>query len=67
MDCKFGERLKELREERHLSQQQLAKQVGISDSAIGYWEQNKRIANIEAVMKLAFFGVSIDYLAGLED
>lgn len=43
-------------------------QVGISDSAIGFWEQNKRVSNIEAVMKLAlFFGVSIDYLAGLEN
>ena len=68
INCRFAERLKELREERGLSQQQLAKEVGLTDSAIGFWELNKRVANIEAVIKLAvFFDVSIDYLVGLED
>lgn len=65
---KFGERLKELRLEKNLSQDKLAKAVGLTHTAIGLWEQGKRIPNLDAVISLAkFFNVSLDYLAGLED
>lgn len=65
---KFSERLKELRLEKGLSQNQLAKAVNLSDVAICLWEQNKRVPNLDAVIAIAdFFGVSIDYLAGRED
>ena len=67
---KFAERLKELREERKLSQVELANELNgkISPAAIGMWELNKRVPNLDAVIILAqFFGVSLDYLAGLED
>lgn len=65
---KFAERLKELRKEAGLSQDQLAKQVGLTHTAIGLWEQNKRTPNLDAVILLAqFFRVSLDYIAGLED
>ncbi len=63
----FAERLKELRIENNLSQEQLASKVGLSHTAIGLWEQNKRTPNLDAVIKLAkFFKVSIDYLSGEE-
>lgn len=62
----FGERLKELRLDKKLSQEELAKQVGLTHTAIGLWELNKRVPNLDAVIKLAkFFKVSLDYLAGL--
>lgn len=65
---KFAERLKELRIENNLSQDQLAKAVGLTHTAIGLWEQKKRIPNFDAVIVIAqYFGVSTDYLAGLED
>ena len=65
---KFSERLKELRIEAGLSQEKLAKAVGLTHTAIGLWEQGKRTPNLDAVIVLAeFFSVSIDYLAGLED
>ncbi len=65
---KFGERLKELRIEAGLSQLQLAKKVGITNSAIGLWEFNKRVPNLDAVIVLAeFFGVTVGYMAGVED
>ena len=65
---KFSERLKELRKEANLSQDELAKAVGLTHTAIGLWEQNKRTPNLDAVIKLAeYFSVSLDYLAGLED
>ena len=65
---KFSERLKELRKEFKLSQDELAKEVGVTHTAIGLWEQGKRVPNLDAVILIAkFFSVSIDYLAGLED
>lgn len=68
MKSKFSERLKELRQEKGLSQNQLAKAVGLSDVAICLWEQNKRVPNLDAVIALAnFFNVSLDYIAGIED
>ena len=64
----FSERLKELRTENGLNQNQLAKATGLSRAAIGHWERNKRIPNLDAVIALAdYFKVSIDYLAGRED
>ena len=65
---KFAERLKELREEKGLTQRELAKEVGLSYGAIGFWELNKREPSLDAAVVLAdYFKVSIDYLAGRED
>lgn len=64
----FAERLKELRNEKGLSQRALAAQSGISHSAIHHWEDESRVPNAEAIVVLArFFSVSSDYLLGLED
>ena len=66
----FADRLKELRQEKGLSQMQLSKELGgkISPAAIGFWEKRTRVPNLDAVVILAkYFDVSLDYLAGLED
>lgn len=70
MKLKFAERLKELRVDANLSQKQLSINLNgrIDQSAIARWEQGLRIPNLESAMMLAeYFGVSLDYLAGLED
>mgnify|MGYP000019900443 CR=1 FL=1 len=65
---KFIERLKELRFQKGLSQAQLAKETGLSQSAVAYWETGKRIPNAQAIIILArYFDVSTDYLLGEED
>lgn len=65
---KFPERLKELRIEKNLSQRDLAKATGISQNAIAFWENNKRVPNVNAVVILArYFEVTTDYLLGEED
>ena len=65
---KFSERLKELRTEKGLSQRDLARATGISQNAIAFWENEKRVPNANAVITLAkYFNVSTDYLLGLED
>ena len=64
----FGEKLKELRAEKGLTQKQLAEQIDSAQSAIYYWESNKQEPTISALKKLCqFFNVSADYLLGLED
>lgn len=61
----FRIRLKELRENAGLSQDSLAKQVGVSQSTVGNWEAGTREPNFSTLQRLAdFFGVSTDYLLG---
>ena len=70
MTNSFAERLKELRIEAGLTQEQLSKELNreITPSAIGLWELKKRTPNLDAVIILAeYFGVSLDYIAGRED
>lgn len=64
----FGERLKALRQEKGLGQVALAKQLDVGKSIISLWEQNKCEPTLSKLISIAeFFGVSIDYLAGLEN
>ena len=64
----FPERLKELRLEKGLSINQLAKKLNIGAITISRWENNLRVPNIINLCVLAeFFDVSADYLIGLED
>ena len=64
----FAERLKDLRIEKGLSLKQLGKEIGVSDIAISRWETEQRIPNIESLVAIAkYFGVTTDYLVGLED
>lgn len=62
----FGANLKKLREDAHLSQEQLADAIGVSKSTIGMYEQGKRMPNTNTILKdiASYFGVSIDYLVG---
>ncbi|MBE5059076.1 helix-turn-helix transcriptional regulator [Lactobacillus crispatus] len=61
-------RIKQLRKEKGLSQAQLAKEVGISNQIISFYENNKREPKIETWQALAdFFKVSVPYLQGIED
>ena len=61
----FGDRLKELREEKELKQAELASLFNISPSTIGMYEQNRRTPDFTLLNSIAdYFGVSIDYLLG---
>ena len=61
----IGNRIKQLREEKGLKQEELAKEMSVSPSAIGMYETNKREPNNELTVKLAnYFNVSTDYLLG---
>ena len=65
---KFKEHLKELRTQINLSQMELAKVTGISQSAIAKWELGKTEPTASAIITLArFFNETTDYLLGLTD
>ncbi|MBE5754001.1 MAG: helix-turn-helix transcriptional regulator [Clostridiales bacterium] len=58
-------KLKELRKEANLTQEQLAKKLGLKYFNIGDWERGKCEPCIGDLIKLAqIFNVSVDYLIG---
>ena len=64
----LGARIKLLREELGLKQEELAKKLSVSPSAIGMYERDLREPNNELTLRIAnFFNVSIDYLLGKSD
>ena len=61
-------RIKELRLEKNLSQNDIAKVLGCNQTAVGKYEREQLEPNISTLMKLAdFFNVSIDYLLNRTD
>lgn len=65
---KFGNILRQLREEKELSQVELAKKLNITSQSLSQYELSKRMPDIEMVNRLAdFFNVSVDYLLGRID
>lgn len=61
-------RILELRNERGLTQKQLAKEIGVSMSAISFWETGVNEPKASYLVKLSnFFGVTTEYLLGMED
>ncbi len=64
----IAERIKELRQEKGLSQAALGKEIGVSQKAIDYWEREVNEPKASYIIALAdFFGVTADYLLGRED
>lgn len=64
----FQLRVKQLREEKGISQAKLAQDIGVTYGAVGNWESGTREPKFETVIKIAdYFGVSIDYLLGRTD
>lgn len=65
---KFGERLKELRLEKKLTQDKLAELTGINQATISCYELNKiRPTDIVIITFCNLFGVSADFILGLKD
>ena len=62
----FSTRLKELREEKDMTQKQLAKLLKITRQAVGNYEQGSRFPKDENLLKeiADIFDVSLDYLLG---
>lgn len=64
----ISERLKELRINKGLSQEELGEIIGVSASAIGMFEQGRRFPRKETLEALCdYFNVGTDYLTAKED
>lgn len=64
----FAGRMKQLRQERHMSQQVLADRLGISRSAVGMYEQGRRDPDFELLDSIAdLFSVDLSYMLGVSD
>lgn len=64
----IAKRLKQIRLEKKLSQNEVALGIGVDISSISYWESGRYEPKATYIYRLAnFFNVSSDYLLGLED
>lgn len=61
----FGELLAELRQDRHMTQDQLAKILYVSAGTISNYENNVHFPNVDRLAAMAdYFNVTTDYLLG---
>lgn len=61
----FSNRLRKLREDNELSQEQLANKLNLSTSTVGMYEQGRRQPDNSTLTKISeIFDVSVDYLLG---
>ena len=62
------QRLKDLREDRDLSQSDIAALLGTTRQQVSKWETGVQMMGVDKYVKLAeFYNVSVDYLLGLID
>ncbi|ETJ18697.1 XRE family transcriptional regulator [human gut metagenome] len=64
----FGDRLKILRTENHLTQEELANNFFLNKSSISKYEKNLQLPENNLLREIAkFFDVSLDYLLAISD
>jgi len=64
----FGKRITEVRKEKNMSQDQLAKTLGTTTTTIGRYERDEVKPSIDVAVKIAeALEVSLDYLAELSE
>lgn len=64
----FGARLKELRIQKNLTQEQLAKKINLSKANVSKYESDLVEPNLETLAMISvLFDVSINYLIGVPD
>lgn len=60
-----GERIKQLRRQRNISQVELARHLGVSKSVVSSYENAVHLPPYDILLKMAWlFGVSTDYILG---
>lgn len=63
----IADRIKNIREQSHLTQSELARRLGISRAGVNAWEMGISIPSTRYVMELAdLFHVSADYILGMD-
>lgn len=63
----LGQRIKELRIKKGLTQSQLAKRLWLTTASVSAYEASTRYPSLDILIRLAYiFNVSTDYLLGLK-
>jgi transcriptional regulator with XRE-family HTH domain len=63
----FGDKLKQLRTLKGLSQEQLANRMSITKSMVSAYENSVRLPSYDVLIKIAlFFNTSMDYFFGFD-
>ena len=66
--AQFGDLLSELRQDRKMTQKQLAKAIFVTTGTISNYENNVHFPDVEKLLALSkYFNVTIDYLLGQTD
>ena len=64
----FGNRLRQMRKEKGMSQEKFGKLLGLSKQVLSKYETYQRIPKINKVIEFAtILGVSVSYMAGESD
>lgn len=64
----FGMRLKELREARQLSQQEVAARLEVGRTTVSGYERNTITPSVEQLVRMAvLYNTSLDYMMGLDN
>lgn len=64
----MGEKIRKLRKEKGLRQQDIADFLHVSASTVGMWEHGRRDPDTDILSKIAdYFDVTVDYLLGREN
>ena len=64
----IGNKLKNLRKQKRLTQKQVADRIGLAISAVSSYEAGTRYPSYDVLIKLArIYHVSTDYLLGMTD
>jgi len=64
----FSERLKELRIEQRMTQEQLAEKFFLNKSSVSRYERGQQVPEVDLLQSIAdYFDVSIDFLLGRTD
>ena len=67
MKIEIGDRIKQLRREKGITQEQLAKALNVTSAAVSKWERGETYPDITALQPLAFyFDTSLDSLMGYD-
>lgn len=63
-----SERIKRLREQKKMTQSDLAKRLSLSRASVNAWELGISVPSTQYIVELAsLFSVSTDYLLGVDD
>ena len=64
----YRQKFKQLRTDRDLTQQQIAKICNVSDATVGHWENLKREMKVDSIVTLCrFYNISPEYIFGFTD